>query len=278
MLKARAFAPANISCVFKIYNHKNPRWMGSSGFGFTLNEGVIVEASRAEKTEIFFNQRKVSLPTVRKVIRALVDERVKIILQSSLPLGYGFGLSGASALATSYALNKLFYLGKSYKQLAIVAHTAEVVSATGLGDVVNQYIGGMLVKFKPSSHFIVKKIKLDNTPVYCKCFSKLLTKSIITKPILRDRINASASITLNKLEELIQTRKEVYIKDIINLSKEFAITSGLLRNKKVKDTIDYIEERHGHASMIMLGNAVFSDIPFSGALTLKISEKKAQVL
>ena len=61
---------------------------------------------------------------------------------SSLPLGYWFGISGASALATAYALNRLLKLKKSNKELAIIAHIAEVESKTGLGDVTNQYYWG----------------------------------------------------------------------------------------------------------------------------------------
>lgn len=91
---AKAFAPGNISCVFKIYSHKNPRWMGSYGFGFTVNEGVVVEASKSKKTEIFFNNKPINFPTVKGIIKKLTEEKLRIYLNSKLPLGCGFGLSG----------------------------------------------------------------------------------------------------------------------------------------------------------------------------------------
>ncbi len=277
-IKSKAFAPANISCIFKIYSHKNPRWMGSYGLGFTLNDGVIVDASKNESTEILFNHKKIYIPTVKKVIDFLTYENVKINIKSSLPLGCGFGLSGASALATSYALNKLLNLGRSNKDLAVIAHIAEVESKTGLGDVVNQYYGGMLAKFKPSSYFIVNKIPLNNTPVYCEYFSKLSTKSIISNTQLKDRINQSASLTLNKLQKLLKINKKPSFKDIINLSKEFAINSGLLKNKNVKNTVENIEKNNGNGSMIMLGNSVFSDKFFDGSIKFTISNKGAQLI
>jgi pantoate kinase len=148
---ATAFAPGNISCFFRVYRHINPRWTGSYGLGFTVNEGVIVSIKQAKTTSISFNSKPIVFPTVRYVIDHLIDTGVSVNITSPLPLGSGFGLSGASALATAYALNNLFKLRKTKKQLAILAHMAEVVNQTGLGDVVNQYFGGFLLKTKPSS-------------------------------------------------------------------------------------------------------------------------------
>ena len=66
--KARAFAPANISCVFKIYEHKDPRWMGSYGVGFTLNEGVVIKVSRSKRNKIFFNNKPINFPAVKLIL------------------------------------------------------------------------------------------------------------------------------------------------------------------------------------------------------------------
>lgn len=275
---ARAFAPANISCIFKIYEHPDPLRMGSYGVGFTLEQGVIAEALLSTKTEVFFNTKKLIFPAVTRVIKQLTKKNVRIALVSKLPLGCGFGLSGASALATAYSLNRLLALRKSNKELALRAHVADVESRTGLGDVVNQYYGGLLVKFKPSSQFVVKRIPHNNMPVYCTCFSKLSTRSIITNPKLRTRINESGTIALGKLQYLFTTVGSIAFKELITLSKEFAVSSGLLTDKKVIETIKHIEQRNGYASMIMLGNAVFSDIPFQGSIKLSISDQGAYTL
>src|SRR3989338_8875486 len=266
MKTARAFAPANISCIFRIHEHKNPRWMGSSGVGFTVNEGVVVsvKATNNEKNIIKFSNKKIIFPTVESIIKKLNknNENFEINIESKLPLGCGFGLSGASALATAYALNKLLNLKKNQKELAIIAHTAEAENKTGLGDVVNQFYGGFCVKSKPSSHFIVKRLNINGINVYCKYFGRISTKSIITNPKLKNKINKSASIALNK----------------IKISKGFAVGSGLLKDKNTIEAIKNIEKNKGNASMIMLGNAVFSDKYFKGAIKLKISDKKACLL
>jgi len=278
MNSSKAFSPANISCIFKIYDHENPRWMGSYGVGFTLNEGVVVEVSKAKRNEIVFNNISINFPTVKSVIEKLTKDKIRVFITSKLPLGCGFGLSGASALATAYAVNKLLNLKKSNKSLAIIAHTAEVENKTGLGDVVNQFYGGFCLKLKPSSYFIIEKLPINNVDVYCKYFSKLSTKSIITNPKLKGKINDTADDSLNKIKKLIENNKNIQFSDIIKISKEFAMDSGLLKDKQTLQTISNIEKNNGNASMIMLGNAIFSDEHFNGAKKYKISSIGAHLL
>lgn len=278
MNSAKAFAPANISCIFKIYQHKNPRWAGSYGLGFTLNEGVDVEVSKAKRNRIIFNSHSINFPTVKNAVRKLTKERLRLQIKTKLPLGCGFGLSGASSLAAAYAVNMLLNLKKSNKELAIIAHTAEIENKTGLGDVVNQYHGGFCLKLKPSSHFVVKKLPIGNINVYCKYFGKIPTKSIISDIKLKRQINISASAALVKIKKMAEKSKKAYFGSIIKISSEFAANSGLLRSKKTKQAIKRIEQGNGNASMIMLGNAVFSDKPFEGSLKFRISDKGACVL
>ena len=62
----------------------------------------------------------------------------------------------------------------------------------------------------------------------------------------------------------------------INVSAN--VTVSLLKDKNTIEAIKNIEKNKGNASMIMLGNAVFSDKYFKGAIKLKISDKKACLL
>ena len=277
MISAKAFAPANISCIFKVYENKNPRWMGSYGIGFTLNEGVVASTSRAKMTEVVFNNKPINFPTVKSLIKKLTREKIRVYIKTKLPLGCGFGLSGASTLATAYVLNRLLKLKKSNKELAIIAHTAEVENRTGLGDVVNQYYGGFCLKLKPSSYFKVKKLPINDADVYCKYFSRISTKSVITNKKLKNKINDTSSTALNNIKKIIKN-DGIKFGDIIKISKEFAINSGLLKDKNTIKAIKKIGKNNGDASMIMLGNAVFSDKPFKGAIKFKISDEGAHLL
>ena len=295
MKTAKAFAPGNVSCIFSIVQSKNAEKSGSTGVGFTINRGVIVSLEKIDnqKNIIYFNNKKIKFPTVNDVIKKLTKNKVEISIKSKLPLGCCFGLIGASSLATAYALNKLLNLRKSKKELALVAHTAEVENSTGLGDVVNQYYGGFLVKFLPSYKFKVKKLSIKNKVIYYKIFGKLYTKKIITNHKIKNKINRSCQVALKKIKKIINnknTRKskifgvlEIYdfheinkkniFKKIIQISKEFSIKSNLLNNKKIINLIKNVEENGGNASMIMLGNAVFSDKYFKGSKKLIIEDR-----
>ena len=78
-----------------------------------------------------------------------------------------------------------------------------------------------------------------------------------------------------KLSGIILKSKKINLKNLIKISKEFSIDSGLLKNKKMIKIIDKID---GEASMIMLGNAIFSDKHFKGSKKLLIKDKGAYLL
>jgi len=291
MKSAKAFAPGNISCIFVIRKTKNSAKSGSLGLGFTVNKGVKVTIKKiynnqknnkkvknnyigTKKNKIYYNNKKINFPTVNYVIEKLTNEKVIVNIKSELPIGCGFGISGASSLATAYALNKLFNLKKSKKELALTAHIAEVENSTGLGDVVNQFYGGLLVKFKPSYMFKVNKIPIKNKKIYYIYFSSINTKKTISNKKIKNKINNSGIKALNNLKIL----KNKNLKNLIKISKEFSINSKLLQNKKVIEIIKKIENKGGNASMIMLGNAVFSDSYFKGSKELIIKDKGACLL
>jgi len=276
MKSAKAFAPGNISCIFVIKKSNSPATTGSLGFGFTVNKGVfarIKKINNNKKDIIYFNNKKINFPTVNSVIEKLTNEKVIVDIKSKLPLGCGFGISGASALATAYALNKLLNLMKSKKKLALIAHIAEVENNTGLGDVVNQYYGGFLIKYESSYKFEVNKIPIKNKKIYYKYFSSINAKKIISNGKNKNIINKAGIKALNKIKTM--NTKNINLKNIIKISKEFSVNSGLLKNKNVIRIINNVEKKNGNASMIMLGNAVFSDKYFKGSKELMIKDKGA---
>ncbi|MBW2976535.1 hypothetical protein KY347_03765 [Candidatus Woesearchaeota archaeon] len=296
MKTAKAFAPGNISGVFVIRREKKAEKSGSLGMGFTVNKGVLVTIKRIgnykksnikliknknkkiikNKNLIYFNNKKINFPTVNSVIEKLANEKFYVGIRSELPLGCGFGVSGASALASAYALNRLLNLKKSKKELAMIAHIAEVEKGTGLGDVTNQYYGGLLVKYLPSCTFRVEKFPIKNKKIYCRYFSSIKTKKIISDSKIKGRINSAGIRALKKFKLL--NRKNASLGSLIKISKEFAANSGLLADKKVIGLIKKIEKNNGNASMIMLGNAVFSDKYFKGSRQLIIKDKGAFVV
>lgn len=279
-MKVKAFAPGNISCIFSIVINKDPSKSGSRGVGFTVNEGVLVTINKIniKKNIIKFNNKNLKFPTIEYLIKKLTKNKVEVEISSKLPLGCGFGLSGASALATAYTLNKLFNLKKSKKELARLAHISEVENGTGLGDVTNQYFGGFIIKNKLSFEFKVKKLSIKNKFVYYKIIGKINTNKVISNQKIKIQINKSCIDSLKNINKLINNKKN-YKKNLLNKiikkSNDFSKKSGLLKNKKLINLIESIEKKNGNASMIMLGNSVFSDKYFKGSKKLKISNKGA---
>jgi pantoate kinase len=279
MEAARAFAPGNMSGVFKVIPDDDPAKMHSLGLGFTVREGASVTLTRADKPSLTFNGEAIDFPTVNNLLTALApDATLAVRIQTPLPLSSGFGLSGASSLAAAFAANELLGLGFDRVTLATAAHVAEVQNLTGLGDVCAQYHGGCLVKLVVGDPLAAEPMPVAvDVPIHYRYFSAISTREILSDPARRARINDAAD---RALEELAALKKQAHLElgDPIRVSRRFAEDSGLLTHDGVRSAIDEVGQAGGEASMIMLGNAVFSTVPFSGSTATALSAQAVQVL
>ncbi|MBI2036115.1 hypothetical protein HYT17_00545 [Candidatus Microgenomates bacterium] len=271
-----AFAPANVSLLFTIEEHKNPAKMGSCGFGFTVDGGITAAVVRnSSKNEVYFNNVLISFPSVTTVLDNLGVKPLKVRLLSGLPLGSGFGLSGAAALATAYAVNQLLNLKKSNLELAKIAHAADVSNKTGLGDVASQYFGGFCIKTQSSAQFIIaKKLPFEGKTVYYRIFRPLATKSIITDKTRKQLINRIG----RKIVAQVAVMTKPTLAQVFNKGFQFAKEANLLSDQEVIKLIEEIRNGGGAATMIMLGHGVLSDVPFEKAAKITISDKGAHLL
>ena len=276
-MKAAAFAPGNVSGVFKIVGDDDPRRMHSLGMGFTVSHGVTATVSEAPATEVAFNGEVFDFATVRNVAEALSSRPVRIELESELPLSGGFGLSGASALAAAYALNAGFELGLDERALAMAAHVAEVTNLTGLGDVCGQFRGGCLAKLVPGDPLAAIALPVPEQAVYFQYFSPIVTREIIGDPGHAARINSAADAALMEIADLAD-RGVTAFGEYISIARRFSVESDLLRHPDVRRIIAEVEAAGGAASMIMLGNAVFSTIAFEGARATRLARHRVRVL
>ena len=277
MNTAKAFAPGNVSGVFKIIADDDPTRMHSLGMGFTVSDGVTVTVSRDTSARIRFNSDEIDFSTVKSVVSKLADEPIRVDIETPLPLSGGFGLSGASSLATAFALDALLELGKSQRELGMIAHVAEVENLTGLGDVAGQFNGGCLVKLVPGDPLAAMSLPVPEQEVYYRYFGPINTRDVIGHPRQRERINAAAEAALEALGEL-RARDESEFARYVEIAKVFAVESGLLADERVVHAIDECEKLGGAASMIMLGNAVFSNVPFTGAKTTRLAKRRVEIL
>ena len=280
---ARAFAPGNISCVFKVIPHADAARMHSLGMGFTVKEGVEVTVSEHHEIEVLFNGQRINFPTVRAVVSRLTQNRgipgIQVDITSPLPLGCGFGLSGAAALATAYALNELLQTHKDAEALAMIAHVAEVENRTGLGDVCSQYHGGCLVKLKEGAPLVADRLPIVEQPIYYRYFGPIQTSEVLGNREQTARINRAADVALNVLQTLTSAKSSPELFNAcFTVSKRFSVESGLLSDVQVIDTIAQIEVEGGVASMIMLGNGVFSTHPFEDAVKTRLVHNPARLI
>lgn len=256
MKKILAYCPAAIGFIFKACPHKNLLKMGSVGIGATVNLGATVLVEKSKQTDITFNQEPIRFPTVLTVIKSLTSQSVRVSISSPLPLGFGFGLSGASALATAYAVNRLLGLNKSEKELAELAHLAEIINKTGLGSVGTQTTGGFLIKTAPGIPVLARKLPLEGKKLYAIIIGRLLTPSILKDHEKMEKINTVAAQKMEKINRLTSLSLE----SIFDIAYEF-VRESRLANSQVTNVIERIKKAGGHATMAILGHVIFSNLP-----------------
>lgn len=283
---SRAFAPANGSLIFETYEATAEHGRGSLGVGFTLEAGVVARVGPlndaqgtgsdtvVERSEIWVHGEPWEFPTVRQVLRRLAPVPVRVELQADLPFGCGFGMSGASALAVAYALGAQFDLPLSPRELALVAHDAEVENATGRGDVGGQFNGGFMVKTKVGEPLHVEWLPIGETPVWCRVFGPISTREVLRDATTMARVNAAGHAALASL----RANPQVSLDQLLALSRQFAEDSGLLTSPRVRESIADALAAGGQASMVMLGEAVVSSVPIPGSRPHRVVRQPARVL
>ncbi len=142
----KVFVPYHISGVWKPIVSRDPVESGSLGIGIVLSSGVTIS------TEPIDGGCELELdPTTRTVLKLMgVSEGAlpKLWIKEDRPLGYGYGASASRALALSLLIEVLMGKG-SFCRAGEVAHVAEVICGSGLGDVIAEALGmGIAVRLR----------------------------------------------------------------------------------------------------------------------------------
>lgn len=253
--------PAHITGIFQIVDNKELIRKGSLGAGFSIDNPVITRVEcnfdAIPKTEVFFNNEKIDRKVCLEVAKNFQKfwKRKRLVIQhySNLPIKGGFGTSGAGALGTAFALNELFKAGMTDIEIGQIAHKAEIVCGTGLGDVIAQSAGGAEIRIQPGAPGI-GIIKQIDWPLEKKILSAFLgtmsTKAIINSPAHITQINNSSNPLLEKL------RINAKVDEFLEASYQFASKIGFM-SEKIKKLIEKLRSMGYAASMIMIGESVF---------------------
>ena len=249
----RAAAPAHITGFFAARRDPDPRRAGSVGCGLNLDLGAKTVVQRSEETTVFLNGVVSPAPVTRLVVERLAPMPVRVETELLMPLGSGFGASGAGALSSAYAINEAFGLGLSANAVGEAAHVAEVISGTGLGDVLAQNSGGLVVRLSPGAPGlgVVDRIPVPPLEVELLVSGPLSTKEVLSDAGTMRGVNREGERALREL------LKRPTLERFVTLSWEFARRSGLARGW-MEDAVEAVESCGGMASMVMLGDAIFA--------------------
>ena len=265
MRKAAVFVPAHISGVFQPCEAKTPERAGSRNCGPCLNLGVLTEVrvKPADRSgvKISINGRrapeaKTTLTAVNQLLcMAQGSFEIEINHSCQVPVGAGYGASGAGALGTVLALSKALGLRVSRGRLATMAHVAEVTCRTGLGDVGAQVLGGLVIGLKPGGPPCGrwKRIPVPrDLKVVCATLGPLSTREFLSDAGFRQRASELGGRAIEKVT------KQPTPDGFMLASREFADGLGLL-DEELKALIQKAEEVGViGVSQVMLGRAVFA--------------------
>ncbi len=265
MNKFAAFVPAHISGFFQPHEASDPERAGSRNCGPCLELGVLTEVrvERAERTSVSVSidgerspHATTTLSAVGQLLRAAhAPFKVEVNHTCQIPVGAGYGASGAGTLGAALALSKAFGPRLPRQKLVAAAHVAEVINRTGLGDVGAQAVGGMVIGVQPGAppHGKWRRIPVPkDLKVVCATLGPLSTKQLLRDEEFRRR---AAELGGRAIDALM---RESTPERFMSVSRDFAEGLGLL-DGELRDLLDAAEKVGAiGASQGMLGRAVFA--------------------
>lgn len=240
----RAYAPGSVTGFFAPPPLGGPSTR-SRGASFATEAGIVAEVAPAETVAVRVDGEPCPVEPVSGVLERL-GAMATVDLTLSIPLGAGFGASGAATLATALAANAEFDLGRSRSALVDAAHRAEVAAGTGLGDVFVQAGGGLVWRTVDEIH----SAPLTDRVEYVS-YGPISTSEVLADDGTLDRIREAGNRAIERLSDRPTMR------EFTALSWAFARETGLVTDR-VAETVERVHQAGGAASMSMLGETVFA--------------------
>ena len=232
-----SFAPGHVSLTFAVWPDDDPLKMGSTGMGLVLSKGVhcavIDEKIDSPKNRIICKGKEIDDPVTLRALEILgfADKGLTIYMRRHLPLGFGLGISGASALAACLEVEK------DLEKCTIASHQAEVEFKTGLGDVMaiskslnDSIFPSIAVRESPGYEGTVRITPTDSKIVLCLSGLGRDTSKILNDPQWIEMINAaSLGIQLNNAT----------LRSAIKVGRLFTEKTGLI-NDNISDMLNKV--------------------------------------
>jgi len=247
-----AEVPSHITGFFSVFENENPSLKGSRGCGFTLEFSIKIKLENSERDELIFLGERKSIPTFHTLLDLMKTHGVRAEVLSSPPLAHGLGVSGAISLGTALSVSLLRNLNLSYFEAGERAHIAEVMNRTGLGDVIAESTGGLVIRREPGApgKGLADRLPVPELPVSLLFLGEKRTESILQDEEILRKVNEIGGECLKRF------MKEKDLKSFISLSNLFAKETGIVDDELI-EIVEEIRRKGGMAGVAMIGRTVF---------------------
>ena len=237
-----AFAPGSVTGLFA---PAPPDETASRGASFAIADGVTVTVEPAPATTVTIDGEPAAVEPVERVLD-LVGVSARVDVQPAIPLGHGFGASGAATLATALAADAATGGDRDRQTLVQAAHEAELAAGTGQGDVFIQDWGGLVWADGEDQH----RVEPDAAVEYVS------QGRIDTGEMLADE-QAMAAARESGSTQLAALGDPPSMRSLAERSRAYLEETGFA-TPFVADTLERVEAAGGAGSMALFGDAVFA--------------------
>jgi pantoate kinase len=264
MKNSVAFSPCNITGFFRIHpDPTDPLRAGSTGASIALSTGVTTRVRlRRARTSVInarFNGRTLPKNSVSSYVARRYVElegtpwNIDISHTGLLPIGCGYGTSGAGALSLSLALNESMEISLTKIEAAQLAHISEVSCRTGLGTVTSVLSGDLVVRTRAGAPGYGETTKIhmpESLRLVTATYGPIPTGSVLASVTLNEAIN-------NCGKELIARFDPSHAQtSFTELSRRFSHCLGLV-SRRLERMMSLLDATGFKPSMAMLGESLF---------------------
>lgn len=236
-----AWAPGSVTTVF--VPRSDPE--GSLGVSFAVADGVRATVEPATSIEITLDGDATAFEPVETLLQD-VGVTARVDLEAEVPVGRGFGASGAATLATGLAAGERFALDATREDIVAAAHQAELAAGTGQGDVFVQARGGLVYNTGDGIG------RVDRTdPISYTAFEGIDTAGVLGDEAALERITRAGRTALDGFEP------ETSLDEWFRVSWDFASETGLVTSP-VAEAVERVHDTGGAATMAMVGETVIA--------------------
>jgi pantoate kinase len=254
----RSFAPGHVTGIFAPRTGaRDPRARGSVGAGLVLELGVHAEARWAadgvDRVSVR-GRRPGPFPISEDAARRVKGDRVGTLtvdLVHELPIGQGFGMSAAGALATATAVARA--VGADLSKAHETAHLADLFGGGGLGGVAAILGGGLEIRERAGvpPWGEVRRISFPRRLFVAVAGRPLPSPSLLRDPKFLARVESAAAEGLRSLND--HPTPSRFLRESEQFTDRLALAPPALRS-----AIDELRRTGASVGQAMFGRALFA--------------------